>query len=306
MRRLLLVAASTHALDALHSLIDAHPQGLRHVRVAQTLLGRGLVATCPLAAEEPVLRVPYDLCAIESDNEESHWASRLASRVVMNELQAAHKESLPGPPDVLPRWPDESIDALGDPSLAGECDAIFFWRDAQWAAHLERHPSDQDRDRYVDALDLVCSRTVRCGDKLVLAPLLDMANHRPDGCSYKCEGDGVALYTSRALAEGDDVCLDYGSRPNGEWLLHYGFLPPTNREDVQGLGGPFSVGWGDLPLLENDERVAEARECLDAVQGDVGMLEDPRRDIINEYRSQRRRLLQEACGTTSLCRVHGG
>ena len=295
MRRLLLVAASAHALDALHALIDAHPRGLRHVRVAPTSTGRGLVATRALQADEPILRVPYDLCAIEAEDGDSHWASRLASRLVRNELQAAHKESLPGPPDVLTRWPDEAIDALGDPSLASECDAIFFWRDAQWAAHLERHPDDNDRDRYIDALDLVCSRTVRCGTNLVLAPLLDMANHGPDGCSYKCEGDGVALYTSRALAEGDEVCLNYGARPNSEWLLHYGFLPETNEEDVQGLGGPFSVGWGDLPLLDAD-LIGEARECLDAVQGDVGMLDDPRRDLINEYRSQRRRLLKAACG----------
>ena len=295
MRRLLHLAVTTHALDALHALIDAHPKGLRHVRVAQTSSGRGLVATCPLAAEEPCLRVPFDLCAIESDNEESHWASRMASRLVRNELQAAHKESLPGPPDVLTRWPDEAIDALGDPELASEADAIFFWRDAQWASHNERYPGDTERDRYVDALDLVCSRTVRCGTNLVLAPLLDMANHRPDGCSYKCEGDGVALYTTEAVAEGDEICLDYGARPNSEWLLHYGFLPPSNKNDVQGLGGPYSVSWAELPLLESDDRVAEARECLDAVQGDVGLLDDPRREVINEYRSQRRRILREAC-----------
>ena len=295
MRRLLKIAVGTHALEPLHSLIDAHPRGLRHVRVAQTSSGRGLVATCPLAAEEPCLRVPYELCAIEPEGGDSHWASRMASRLVRNELQAAHKESLPGPPDVLTRWPDEAVDALGDPSLASEADAIFFWRDAQWAAHLERHPGDQDRDRFIDALDLVCSRTVRCGDKLVLAPLLDMANHRPDGRSYKCEEYGVALYTTEAVAEGEEVCLNYGSRPNSEWLLHYGFLPETNGDDVQGLGGPYSIGWGDLPLLDAD-LIVEARECLEAVQGDVGMLDDPRRDVINEYRSQRRRLLREACG----------
>ena len=115
MRRLLHLAVTTHALERLHSLIDAHPRGLRHVRVAQTSSGRGLVATCPLAAEEPILRMPYELCAIEPEGGDSHWASRMASRLVRNELQAAHKESLPGPPDVLTRWPDESIDALGDP-----------------------------------------------------------------------------------------------------------------------------------------------------------------------------------------------
>ena len=103
------------------------------------------------------------------------------------------------------------------------------------------------------------------------------------------------MYTSRALAEGDEVCLDYGSRPNSEWLLHYGFLPSENKDDVQSLGGPYAIGWGDLPLLDAD-LIREARESLEAVQGDVGMLDDPRRDMINEYRSQRRRLLQAACG----------
>ncbi len=118
MRRLLLLAVSTHALDALHSLIDAHPRGLRHVRVAQTPSGRGLVATHALQADEPALRIPYDLCAIEPEDGASHWASRLASRVVMNDLEAAHKASLPGPPDVLTRWPDESVDALKTSSVA--------------------------------------------------------------------------------------------------------------------------------------------------------------------------------------------
>ena len=103
------------------------------------------------------------------------------------------------------------------------------------------------------------------------------------------------MYTTEAVAEGDEVCLDYGSRPNGAWLLHYGFLPSTNDDDVQSLGGPYAIGWGDLPLLDAD-LIGEARECLDAVQGDVGMLDDPRRDIINEYRAQRRRLLAAACG----------
>ena len=102
------------------------------------------------------------------------------------------------------------------------------------------------------------------------------------------------LYTTTPLAEGDEVCLDYGARSNGAWLLHYGFLPSTNEDDVQSLGGPYSLKWGDLPLLDAD-LIREAREALEHVQGDVGLLEDPRRDLINEYRAQRRRLLQAAC-----------
>ena len=113
MRRLLLLAVGTQALDALHALIDAHPRGLRRVRVAPTSFGRGLVATCPLAADEACLRIPYALCAVEADDGEGHWASRMASRVVRDDLDAVPKASLPGPPDGLSRWPDEAIDALG-------------------------------------------------------------------------------------------------------------------------------------------------------------------------------------------------
>ena len=64
---------------------------------------------------------------------------------------------------------------------------------------------------------------------------------------------------------------------------------------VQELPFIHTIGWSDLPLLDAD-LIVEAREGLDAVQGDVGLLDDPRRDVINEYRSQRRRLLKAACG----------
>ena len=303
MQTLVIIAAlgPINALETLHALLDSHPRGLRKVAVAQTSYGRGLVATGAVAADEACLRIPYELCAVEPEAsaDGSHWASRMASRVVTNDLQPAHKAYLPPPPDVLTRWPDEAVDALGDPSLSKEADEIFFWRDAQWAAHTERHPSDGDREAYVDALDAVCSRTVRCGDKLVLAPLLDLANHKPTeegGCAYVCEADGVALYTTRALEVNDEVCLDYGSRSNGDWLLHCGFLPSPNRDDSQWLGGPYSVSWADLPLAPDDDRAAAAREALEWVEGSVGMSDEPRRDLINEYRAARRRLLAAACG----------
>ena len=46
--RVLLLAASAYALDALHALLDSHPRGLRKVAVAHTSYGRGLVATCAM------------------------------------------------------------------------------------------------------------------------------------------------------------------------------------------------------------------------------------------------------------------
>jgi hypothetical protein len=95
--RVLLLAASAYALDALHALLDSHPRGLRKVAVAQTAYGRGLVATGAVAKDEACLRIPYELCAIEFETSEdgSHWASRMAIRVVTNDLQLAHRSYLP-------------------------------------------------------------------------------------------------------------------------------------------------------------------------------------------------------------------
>ena len=93
----MLLAASAYALDALHALLDSHPRGLRKVAVAQTAYGRGLVATGAVAKDEACLRIPYELCAVEPDvsADGSHWASRMASRVVTNDLQPAHRSYLP-------------------------------------------------------------------------------------------------------------------------------------------------------------------------------------------------------------------
>ena len=51
--RVLLLAASAYALDALHALLDSHPRGLRKVAVAHTSYGRGLVATCAMFYKVP-------------------------------------------------------------------------------------------------------------------------------------------------------------------------------------------------------------------------------------------------------------
>ena len=124
MQTLIIVAAlgPIHALETLHALLDSHPRGLRKVAVAHTSYGRGLVATCAVAKDEACLRIPYELCAVEPEAsaDVGHWASRMANRVVRDDLQPTHKACLPPPPDVLTRWPDEAIDALGDPSRSKE------------------------------------------------------------------------------------------------------------------------------------------------------------------------------------------
>ena len=336
-RALAALSAAT-ALDALHALATR-----RLVRVAETPAGRGLVATRDLAPGETAMVIPFENCLVEPDgSDDDHWASRLASRLVRGEAAAAHAAHLPPPPDVLPRWDDDDVEALGDDGLAAEADGLFFWRDEQWAAHCARHADAGSRDAFVDALDVVCSRTVRCGVQpsgkharcpwlishengtsiptpqnhrnagtdLILAPLLDMANHDPAGGHYFVRDDGIGLAASDAgVAAGEPVTLNYGERNNGDWLCHYGFLPSPNRADATALGGGARVSWDMLPLPEDDPRrsaAAAAAAALDAA--DDAVVSEARRPLVVEYRLARRRLLAAASGcppSSDDCSVFG-
>ena len=98
-------------------------------------------------------------------------------------------------------------------------------------AHLVVIRDAGARDAFIDALDVVCSRTVRCGSNLVLAPLLDMANHDANGGHYfVLDEEHVALAAPDAgVSVGEPITLNYGERSNADWLCHYGFLPSPNR-----------------------------------------------------------------------------
>ena len=233
--------------------------------------GRGLLATADLAPGEVALEVPLACCIVEREvsADGSHYSSRLASRLAALPASHPHVASLPrDAPRGAATWDAFARAALGNETLEGEADAIYFWRDAQWHAHVDRVAEAGDRDAYLRFLDLVCSRTLRCGDRLCAVPLLDMANHKArdeGGGTFRCRGEGIVLEAGdRGAAAGDELFLDYGARPNEDWLLHYGFLPAFNRDDAVSVPGGGSFSWRDLPLARDDARVAGAAAALAA------------------------------------------
>jgi hypothetical protein len=66
-----------------------------------------------------------------------------------------------------------------------------------------------------------------------LVPLLDMCNHRPGGTAQlRVAGGCFELRAGRSLRRGEEVCIDYGSKGNGELLRCHGFVMADNPADV--------------------------------------------------------------------------
>lgn len=66
-----------------------------------------------------------------------------------------------------------------------------------------------------------------------LVPLLDMCNHRPGGTAeLRVAGGYFELRAGRSLRRGDEVCINYGAKGNGELLRCHGFVVVDNPADV--------------------------------------------------------------------------
>lgn len=267
--------------------------------------GRGLVATTDLAPGEVALRVPLSLALVEPDlGEADHWGGRLAERLLTSGDQV-YARTLPRPPPTPARgdWPDSIVKALQDPFCEAEVAAAWSWRQEQWALH-----GSGDKVAFLDALDLVCSRTVRCSDSLCLVPMLDMANHADaasgGGYYIRDAGDVCLVVGSRGARRGDELTLDYGPRRNVEWLVYYGFVPERNVADEVVLpGSRRRVTWADLPVRDAALR-DECRAAFEAAPTRLGsdhrILKetdlDYRLRLAIEYRVAQKMLLAAAAG----------
>ncbi|KAJ1459617.1 hypothetical protein M885DRAFT_510768 [Pelagophyceae sp. CCMP2097] len=269
---------------------------------------RGLLANSDLAAGDVALRIPRALATIEADDREEHWAGRLASKL-LRRMQSGddYAASLPEPPDGLGRWDDDDHEALQNTTLEAEAASLFFWRHDQLATHGEGF----EEDAFLDALDLACSRALRCGDTLLLVPLLDMANHASEaegGGFYECDGDHVNLRVgARGAKAGEEVTLSYGDRESDHFLLHHGFVPAApNRRDSATLDGGGEISWGMLAAIDA-AAIDAARRTLDAMPttygedlrllaADVGRTMAPRARLALEYRVNKKMLLAAAAG----------
>ena len=172
---------------------------------------------------------------------------------------------------------------------------------------------------FLDALDLVSSRTIRCGNFFMLVPFLDMANHasQDQGGDYyvlekSADGKGtdhIALKAGeRGVTAGSEVCLDYGERSNEEWLIHYGFLPDRNTaESVLLPTSKRSITWAEVSTA-GEEVKNECRKVLEsastALSDDIGSLRqteemdvrDFHLEMALQYRIARKRLLTAVGG----------
>ena len=237
---------TTKAAELLQKYLDDHG-AIRHCEIGSTKFGRGLVATRNLKAGEIALRIPISCALVEPDNlgddeENNHWAGRLALKVMKGRKSGrsncVYTNALPEPPCTPVRgdcWPTTNyIQEFDDIEFENEIDTTIVWRYKQWEIHCSSGKyNEEDRQPYLDALDLVCSRTIRCGNDLMLVPLLDMANHasqEENGGYYKRDGCDICLMVGeRGVKIGEEITLDYGQRQNKDWIIHYGFIPTRNN-----------------------------------------------------------------------------
>lgn len=313
MQRILTIATCALGLDAVREIgnLIERTGGIKRCDVVHTHCGRGLVATEDLGPGEVALSVPRDIALVEPDlGEANHWAGRMALRI-LDAQNDMYMRALPAPPPTPARgdWPDEILRALDDCMLEAEIDAAYFWRHEQWARYAD---TVGDQRAFLDALDLVCSRTIRIGEELLLVPWLDLANHASclqGGGYYACDGStgNICLITgARPIRQGDEIRLDYGARPNFHFLLYYGFVPDRNPADSTLL--PHSrrtVSWSDLghvdPSLRKECQTFLARAPT-TLAADIAMLNqpsrglDPRLRLALQYRLARKTLISAAAG----------
>jgi hypothetical protein len=289
----------------------------RFCEIGQTTYGRGLVATCDLEPGAMALQIPLSCALLETDpdKDEDSWTGRLANRLLLQsqEESSVYVQSLPEPPSTPARgdWPEWMLQEFDHPEFLNEISEAQDWRYQQWERHCGSY---QHRQAFLDALDLVCSRTIRTGQDLMLVPLLDMANHasRPQGGGYYKHDDAnhsICLFVGeRGVRAGSEITLDYGSRRNEEWLLHYGFLPDRNAAETVQLPGetPRVVSWEDVGTAD----ASLQQDCLDYLEQQMetsleedfqrlrdGLrIDDIRLDFALNYRVSRKILLSAVAG----------
>lgn len=283
---LALWCCTTPAVALTCSQVDALVQH-RACKIGVTRTGcRGLVATRDLRRGERVLTVPrQNTISVDRrgpDGDDTPWLTRLALSLAEEMHAGAESKhalfvsSLPAPPFAPHRWSEEDLEMLQNRTLVAEAAARARLLQDEW--QRVAHRTSVPEKTFARAWELACSRVVgargdngRRSEKLLLVPVLDMANHAPSiGGQLEFDQDtgDVSLVTKTNLAEGDEILLDYGERPNDEFLLQYGFVPFHNPSDdvpvTLPCGTSRRVSWDDARDAESHVREACER-ALDAM-----------------------------------------
>lgn len=303
---------------ALQNFLDG-AGAIRFCDIGTTKYGRGLVATKDMVPGETAVKIPLsETILVEQNGEEESisdaWAGKLAQQLVKQQTtHNAYSKALPPPPPTPARgdWSIQAIETLECDKMLNDIQEAKDWRNQQWERYGQNDGALGDQQRFLDAIDLVSSRTIRCGSKFMLVPFVDMANHasRNEGGGYFsfCEhSEMVELRIGdRGVKAGEEVCLDYGDRTNEEWLMHYGFLPNRNAIESVMLSGGRRINWENVPsddfglqqecqmlLDESSTSLNEDRETLRRLEndGDITMV------LALQYRIARKTLLSAVAG----------
>merc|ERR1712194_443254 len=161
--------------------------------------------------------------AVEMSDSESSlsisdaWAGRLAQKLFERQKETnsgttianTYSKALPQPPPTPSRgdWSIEALDTLECHDILEEIETAQNWRNEQWEVFGVSDGALGDQQRFLDALDLVSSRTNRCGDKFMLVPFLDMAN-----CATRDQGGGYYALARPSQEDEEMIELRIGER----------------------------------------------------------------------------------------------
>jgi histone-lysine N-methyltransferase SETD3 len=221
---------------------------------------RGVVATRPITRGSEVARVPRSLlitvqtalgrleerqvrvAELELSSEHARLAVWLL--VERGDPRSGFRPYFDALPQRLPRFPINAASAdraLLDGSLAGAMlDRLRADLEADHAKLVAGVPMFRSLglDELVWARMCVSSRSFGLGidgrDATVLVPFVDMVNHERGPNTrwdYDPEAQAFRLVAQRAYRPGEDVCCNYGDKPNAYLLLHYGFCIDDNDAD---------------------------------------------------------------------------
>eukprot|EP00903_Cladosiphon_okamuranus_P013339 g12432.t1 len=119
---------------------------------------------------------------------------------------------------------------------------------SRWLGSKEMDGSPTHSE-WLHARCTVQSRAYRVGQRYLLIPLVDFANHDDDVAYAVCPGDGVftnsdevVLVANRSYRPGQEICTSYGDMDNAKRLFSFGFVtlnqPPAQHSPADALPLP--------------------------------------------------------------------
>ena len=140
-----------------------------------------------------------------------------------------------------------------------------------------KEDEDEDEDEEEEPEYRVCSQRV-------LVPGVDLMNHAvnsegrnvetrwavPEDCDVATDKSSLALeiFAVRAIAKGEELCHEYHAGESDYFLLHYGFVPDPNPDEVLVLSeAPSRRRWEsnmteDLPRTQHRPTLKARRACV--------------------------------------------